>query len=115
MLELSFTAADVAYTRFAFSPVWECVASVLVLKGDLGRGIHDRWTTQARARLHGFDWHLFGDLVRPAARVIPGFVCPPPTSPLPDLDAELAILRATPADQIAREITAIPGITTPPP
>lgn len=113
MLELSFTAADVAYTRFAFSPVWECVASVLVLKGELGRPIHTPWTTQARQRLRGFDWHLFADVV--PVRTIPGFVCPPPTSPLPDLEAELAVLRATPADQIAREIAAVPAITTPPP
>lgn len=115
MLELSFTAADVAYTRFAFSPVWECVASVLVLKGELGRGIHEHWTVQARERLRGFDWRPLGDLIEPAAFVIPGFVCPPPTSPLPDLDAELAVLRATPAEQIAREVAAIPAITSPPP
>lgn len=113
MLELSFTAADVAYTRFAFSPIWECVASVLVLKGALGHGIHDRWAAGARARLRGFDWRMFAEVV--PVRTIPGFVCPPPTSPLPDLDAELAVLRATPADQIAREIGAIPAITTPPP
>jgi hypothetical protein len=115
MLELSFTAADVAYTRFAFSPIWECVASVLVLKGALGRDIHDRWTTQAHERLKGFDWRLLGDLLEPEARVVPGFVCPPPTSPLPDLETELAVLRATPAAQIAREIEAIPAITTEPP
>jgi DNA-binding transcriptional ArsR family regulator len=115
MLELSFTAADVAYTRFAFSPIWEVVASVLVLKGELGRDIHPRWTVQATDRLRGFDWRPLGDLVLPHARVIPAFVCPPPASPLPDLDAELAVLRATPADQIARETRAIPAITTPPP
>ncbi|MFL6125453.1 DUF5937 family protein [Actinophytocola sp.] len=115
MLELSFTAADVAYTRFAFSPLWEVVASVLVLRGELGRDLHARWTAQATERLRGFDWRLLADLVRPGARVIPGFVCPPPTSPLPDLDAELAVVRATPADQIAREVAAIPAITSPPP
>ncbi|TDV45487.1 ArsR/SmtB family transcription factor [Actinophytocola oryzae] len=115
MLELSFTAADVAYTRFAFSPLWEVVASVLVLKGELGHDIHTRWTAQAAGRLDGFDWHLLGDLVVPRARVIPGFVCPPPTSPLPDLDAELATLRVTPRDQIVGELAAIPAITTEPP
>lgn len=112
MLELSFTAADVAYTRFAFSPLWEVVASVLVLKGELGHDIHARWTARATERLRGFDWRLLADVV--PTRVIPGFVCPPPTSPLPDLDAELATLRATPADQIAREVEAIPEITTRP-
>jgi DNA-binding transcriptional ArsR family regulator len=115
MLELSFTTADVAYTRFAFSPLWEVVASVLVLKGKLGQGLHTKWVDQATRRLAGFDWRLLGDLVRPHARVIPGFVCPPPTAPLPELDDELAILRSTPADQIAREVAAIPAITSPPP
>jgi DNA-binding transcriptional ArsR family regulator len=113
MLELSFTAADVAYTRFAFSPLWEVVASVLVLKGELGHDIHARWADRATERLRGFDWRLLADVV--PSRVIPGFVCPPPTSPLPDLDAELATLRATPAGQIAREVEAIPEITTSPP
>jgi DNA-binding transcriptional ArsR family regulator len=115
MLELSFTAADVAYTRFAFSPLWEVVASVLVLKGELGQGLHTKWVDQATRRLAGLDWRLLGDLVCPHARVIPGFVCPPPTAPLPDLDGELAILRATSAEQVAREVAAIPAITAPPP
>jgi DNA-binding transcriptional ArsR family regulator len=115
MLELSFTAADVAYTRFAFSPLWEVVASVLVLKGELGQGLHTKWVDQATRRLAGLDWRLLGDLVCPPARVIPGFVCPPPTAPLPDLDGELAILRATSAEQVAREVAAIPAITSPPP
>src|SRR5262245_40465515 len=113
MLELSFTATDVAYTRFAFSPLWEVVASVLVLRGELGHDIHARWAAQATERLKGFDWRLLDDLV--PAHVIPGFICPPPTSPLPDLDTELATLRATPAEQIAREIKAIPAITARPP
>jgi DNA-binding transcriptional ArsR family regulator len=115
MLELSFTAADVAYTRFAFSPLWEVVASVLVLKGDLGQGLHTRWVEQAAERLKGFDWHLLSDVVVPGARVIPGFICPPPASPLPDLDTELATLRATSAEQAARELAAIPAVTAPPP
>jgi DNA-binding transcriptional ArsR family regulator len=114
MLELSFTAADVAYTRFAFSPLWEVVASVLVLRGELGHDVHAAWVGQATERLRGFDWRPLADLVVPAARVIPGFVCPPPTSPLPDIDSELATLRATPADQIARELAVIPAITTEP-
>ncbi|HEX6352128.1 ArsR/SmtB family transcription factor [Actinophytocola sp.] len=113
MLELSFTAADVAYTRFALSPLWEVVASVRVLKSAVTHDLHGRWVVQARDRLRGFDWRPLGDLV--PTRVIPGFLCPPPTSPLPDLDSELAILRATPAEQVAREVAVIPEITSVPP
>lgn len=112
MLELSFTAADVAYTRFAFSPVWEIVASVLVLRGDAGHDLHARWTRQATERLRGFDWRPLSDLV--PGRVIPGFLCPPPATPLPDLAVELATVRATPAEQVAREVALIPEITVVP-
>ncbi|GAB1515471.1 ArsR/SmtB family transcription factor [Actinophytocola sp. KF-1] len=112
MLELSFTAADVAYTRFAFSPLWEVVASVWLLKSGAGHDVHARWVAQARDRLTGFDWHVLHDLV--PLRVIPGFLCPPPTAPLPELADELATVRATPAEQVARELAAIPEITTVP-
>lgn len=112
MLELSFTAADVAYTRFAFSPLWEVVASVWVLKGGAGHGLHSRWAEQAHDRLKGFDWRVLRDVV--PTRVIPGFICPPPASPLPELAVELATVRATPADQVAREVAVIPEITTVP-
>jgi DNA-binding transcriptional ArsR family regulator len=112
MLELSFTAADVAYTRFAFSPIWEVVASVWVLKGGVAHDLHARWAAQAGERLAGFDWQVLRDVV--PDRVIPGFVCPPPTTPLPDLEVELATLRATPPEQVAREVAAIPGLGEPP-
>lgn len=108
MLELSFTAADVAYTRFAFSPIWEVVASVWVLKGGVAHDLHARWVAQATERLAGFDWQVLRDLV--PHRVIPGFVCPPPTTPLPGIEVELATLRATPPAQVAREVAAIPEI-----
>lgn len=112
MLELSFTAADVAYTRFAFSPLWEVVASVWVLKGGAGHDLHAPWVRQARDRLTGFDWRPLHDVV--PTRVIPGFICPPPAAPLPELADELVTVRATPADQVAREVAVIPEITTVP-
>ncbi len=111
MLELSFSAADVAHTRFAFSPLWEVMASVWVLKD--GHELHAPWKALAVARLRGFDWQPLADLVHD--RVIPGFLCPPPTTPFPDLALEVATLRATPAEEIARTLAAIPQITTPPP
>ncbi len=112
MIELSFTAADVAYTRFAFSPLWEVVASVWVLKGGAGHDLHARWVRQARDRLKGFDWRPLHDVV--PTRVIPGFICPPPAAPLPELADELATVRATPAEQVAQELAAIPEVTTVP-
>lgn len=111
VLELEFTARDLAYTRFAFSPLWEVIAAVRVLKGG-GHALHEPWATQATTRLSGFDWGLLGDLVPVPTRVIPGFVAPPPTTPVPDLSVELATLLATPVELVAEELAAIPEIRT---
>ncbi|MCF3101158.1 winged helix-turn-helix transcriptional regulator [Streptomyces roseoverticillatus] len=103
MLELEFTARDVARTRFALSPLWEVVAGVRILKNDPGEyGLFRPWAEQARRRLAaaGLDWGLLADLVPAPPRTIPLFVAPPPTTPLADLGVELAVLRATPVEQV---------------
>ncbi|WP_154814328.1 ArsR/SmtB family transcription factor [Actinophytocola xinjiangensis] len=112
VLELKFTTLDLGYTRFAFSPLWEVIASVRVLKGG-GHPLHQPWVDQVRPRLLGFDWGLLGDLVPVPTRVIPGFVAPPPTTPVPDLTVELATLLATPVEVVAAELERIPEIRTP--
>ncbi|GAB3446150.1 DUF5937 family protein [Actinophytocola sediminis] len=111
VLELKFTALDLGYTRFAFSPLWEVVAAVRVLKGG-GHPLHAPWVEQATTRLAGFDWGLLGDLVPVPTRVIPGFVAPPPTTPVPDLSVELATLLVTPVELVAGELERIPEINT---
>lgn len=95
MLEVEFTTADVARTRFAFSPLWEVVAAVRVLKYPGDHPLHAGWASAARDRLAavGIDWGLLSDLV-PAAH-IPAFLAPPPTTPVTDLELELETLKAT--------------------
>jgi DNA-binding transcriptional ArsR family regulator len=113
VLELEFTARDLAYTRFAFSPLWEVIAAVRVLRGD-GHPVHEPWAAPVRERLarSSLDWRLLADLVPVPTRVIPGFVAPPPTTPVPDLATELATLRATPDEVVLRELDTIPEIRT---
>jgi DNA-binding transcriptional ArsR family regulator len=103
MIEIEFGMADVARTRFAISPLWEVVASVRVLKGADEQGLHRSWAEQVRPRLAAADLDLgpLFDLVpvperSPWSGSVPGFLCPPPTTPLPSLDVELATVRATP-------------------
>lgn len=100
VLEVEFTTADVARTRFAFSPLWEVVAAVRVLKYPGDHPLHAGWAAVARDRLAaaGVTWGLLSDLV-PAHR-IPAFLAPPPTTPVPDLDLELRALQATPPQSI---------------
>ncbi|MQY16258.1 hypothetical protein SRB5_64560 [Streptomyces sp. RB5] len=101
MLEVKFTLDDVARTRFAISPLWEVVAGVRVLKGAPDQTLHRRWLERVRPRLAAsrLDLSPLTELI-PVEGSIPGFLCPPPTTPQPSLDVELAALRSTPAEWI---------------
>ncbi|MES4907882.1 MULTISPECIES: helix-turn-helix domain-containing protein [unclassified Streptomyces] len=99
-LEIEFSAEDVARTRFAVSPLWEVVASVRVLKGADEHGMHRRWTEQVRPRLAAakLDLAPLSRLIAVPTAGIPAFLVPPPTTPQPSLEVELAALRSTPPD-----------------
>ncbi|WP_307845505.1 DUF5937 family protein [Planomonospora sp. ID67723] len=105
MLKLGFGLADLACTRFAFSPLWEVIASVRVLKSPGEHPLHRPWVTAVRPRLDasGLDWDMLADLVPVPTRTIPAFVCPPPVTTSPDLEVELATLRSTPPGQVEVE------------
>lgn len=108
MLELTFTPQDLAYTRFSVSPLWEVVASVQVLKGPGQHPVHHRWAEQVRPRLAGLDWRLLSDLIPVPSHVLPGFLAPPQPTLVPDLDTELAAMRAVPAAQVRASLDGMP-------
>ncbi|MEV4259570.1 transcriptional regulator, partial [Spirillospora sp. NPDC049652] len=107
MLELTFSADDLACTRFAISPLWEAVAAVRTLKYPDEHPLHRRWAEAVRPRLAASGTRLgpLAELVGP--RLIAAFACPPPTSPTPDLDLELAALRRQPHDRVAADRAAL--------
>jgi DNA-binding transcriptional ArsR family regulator len=111
VLKLAFTARDLAHIRFAFSPLWEVVASVRVLKAPTDHALHLPWVTRTRKLLTDsrLDWGLLSDLVPVPTQVIAGFVSPPPSTPMPDLDLELTSLRATPPDLVRAVLDDLPG------
>ncbi len=100
MLEIEFSAEDVARTRFAISPLWEVIAGVRVVLGSHTQGLHGRWAEQTRARIAAakLDLTPLASLLPPTDQQIPSFLSPPPTTPGPSLDVELAALRATPRE-----------------
>ncbi len=108
MLRLSFTARDVARTRFAISPLWEVVASVRALRRLDVHTVHRPWAALVTPRLAAVDWGLLAALV--PDRRIPGFVAPPPATPVPDLAVELAALRATPPEQVRAGLPDDPAL-----
>jgi DNA-binding transcriptional ArsR family regulator len=106
VLELAFSAHDLAHTRFAFSPLWEVVASVRVLKSPADHALHLPWLHEVRPRLEAsrLDYRLLADLVPVPTKYIPDFVAPPPSTPVPDVRSELAVLRATPAQTVRTDL-----------
>ncbi|MEU6717353.1 DUF5937 family protein [Nonomuraea sp. NPDC046802] len=110
-LDLTFTADDIANTRFAISPLGEVVASVRVVKDPSAHPLLRRWADQVRRRLQDVDWRLLADLVPVPTVVIAGFTCTPPSTSMPDLDLELATMRGA-ADRVRSDLDEIPGPRT---
>ncbi|GGZ25121.1 transcriptional regulator [Streptomyces inusitatus] len=107
-VEIEFTAEDMARTRFAVSPLWEVVASVRVLMETDDQGMHRQWCEQVRPLLAAakLDLTPLARLITTPVESIPSFLVPPPTTPQPSLEVELATLRATPPELLR---TSCPG------
>ncbi|TDD43395.1 ArsR family transcriptional regulator [Nonomuraea terrae] len=106
-LDLTFTAHDIANTRFAVSPLGEVVASVRVVKNPSAHPLLRPWADQVRRRLRDVDWRLLSDLVPVPTISIAGFTCTPPSTSLPDLELELATMRGA-ADRVRTDLDEIP-------
>ena len=108
MLELTFTTGDLANVRFAFSPLWEVVASVRTLAAP--DAVHRPWADQVRPRLpRGPELDALLALAPASAPVLPGFLAPPPATPVPDLDVELSVLAATAPDLVRESLPRQPA------
>ncbi|HZE37346.1 MAG TPA: winged helix-turn-helix domain-containing protein [Stackebrandtia sp.] len=91
-------------TRFAFSPLWEVIASVRVLKNPKENPLHRPWAEWVRPRVGDTDFSLLSDLVPVPTRMIPAFVAPPPRVTAPDLATELAALRSVPPATVRHDL-----------
>ncbi|KAB1927331.1 ArsR family transcriptional regulator, partial [Micromonospora sp. ALFpr18c] len=115
MLTIGFSAYDLAVMRFAFSPMQEIVASVRVLKDPAAHALHVPWVKQVAPRVAAaagaFD--LLFALVPVPSWYIPDFVTPPPTTPVPDLQTELADLRRTAPQQVRTDLDRLTTLRDP--
>ena len=64
------------------------------------------WVADARECLAGLDWSMLDWLANGYGQFgfVPDFITPPPATPLADVDGELERVRATPPEQVAREV-----------
>ncbi|WP_245966731.1 winged helix-turn-helix domain-containing protein [Sphaerisporangium album] len=97
-----FGADDLARLRFAFSPMWELVASLRVLHAPARHSVHLPWIRAVRPRLSSLDLSELLALV-PAHGYMADFLTPPPDTPLPDFAAELARVRNAAPEKAAEE------------
>lgn len=100
---MRFGPAALERVRFAISPLVETMRSLNALDDPAGRALHLPWVTEARRALQDLDLGVLRAL-QPAGTYTPDFVHPPPTSPLAELDDELAAMVATPAEEIRAEL-----------
>jgi DNA-binding transcriptional ArsR family regulator len=106
MIRYRFGRDDLLRTRFALSPLFEVVWSAHVLRRPERAPLHRPWVADARECLTGLDWSLLDWLANGygGPGYVPDFITPPPITPIADVDGELARVRATPPEQVAREV-----------
>ncbi len=103
MIRIQLSTEDLIQTRFAFSPIWELVASYRVLIDPARHTLHLPWVVEARKALQGLDLRPLGLLIRPQG-YMPDFLLPPPTTPLPEFALEIEHIKQTPPEIVRREV-----------
>jgi len=102
-LVLVFGRDDPARVRFAISPLWETMAALRVLLEPQYRRYHMPWLDAVRADLDRLElWPLL--VLSPHSGWTPDFLTPAPAGPGTDITGQLAQVRATPPELVAREV-----------
>jgi len=112
VIEWNFTPDDVARIRFAFSPLFEAVMSLIVLRAPASHSLHLPWVRATRPLVARLDLSELFALV-PVQGPTADFLAPPPASPLPDFAEELEQVRATPPVRVAAELADVRGLPAP--
>jgi DNA-binding transcriptional ArsR family regulator len=118
MIRMRFGPADLGRVRFAVSPLADVRRSWRLLEDPGAHALHLPWVVEARRATADLDLAPLRAL-DPADVYGPDFISPPPTSPLAELDDELAAIAATPPDQVRAEVArayrgrAVPDVLGP--
>ena len=89
--------------RFAISPAWETQAALQALTDERGPTYHQPWLTRVQTAAAGLDLApLLAAL--PRRGYVPDFLAPPPSTSRPSWSQQLAQVRDTNPEQVAREL-----------
>lgn len=110
---ISLQPEDFASVRFALSPLWECVAAFRAWMNPQPHTLLLPWIAELNPVLRDTDWRLLADLALVPRGTIPDFLCPPPTTPIPNLSDELDTLRRAPGAVIRSEVRIAYGDNVP--
>lgn len=103
MVRFVFSVEDLALTRFAISPMWELVRSVVALRDPSHAALHVPWLRSLSGRLGGLALERLAAL-NPPRGYTPDFLVPLPSGPLGDIEDDLDALRATPVAHIRADM-----------
>jgi DNA-binding transcriptional ArsR family regulator len=104
MVRFVFTVEDLGRTRFAISPMWELVLSLVALRDPSYAALHVPWLRSLSGRLSGLELER-AIALNPPRGYSPDFVVPTPSGPLGSIADDLAALRSTPISQIRADMT----------
>lgn len=103
MVRFVFTVEDLARTRFAISPMWELVRSLVALRDPSTAALHLPWLRSISGSLGAIALEPAVALIPPRGYA-PDFITPAPAGPLGEIETELAALRDTPVEQIRHDM-----------
>jgi len=111
LVVLELDVADLAATRFAISPLSETTRAMLLLARPSPPAVNLPWVRWARAELGRRPLRLprVWPLIVNGLSVYPEFLNPAPAVRAPELDEELARLRATPAEPVRASLRRVFG------
>ena len=105
MLALHLRAADLAETSLTVSPLFETVLSLRAWTSPHRHRLHEPWRRRVLAAWQQCDTEMLTALVSPDGR-IPDFLAPRPSTASPAFDDEIAVVAATRAVEMRRDIAA---------
>jgi DNA-binding transcriptional ArsR family regulator len=103
MIRVELSPKDFTELRFAFSSLWECVASLRVFDDPPRHALHAPWLRSVSPKMRTLEMPLTRSLLRNPRRYVPDFLVPPPSRPTVRFDDEVRMMLATPGAVVGRE------------